>query len=194
MRSIWKLILALILLCGVGGAVVARSSSPRSAPATASTGLRYSTASNKVVQPQPEPGSCHQIGSGRSARPDPRCTPGALNPQVKQATISRTICRTGWTSTVRPSESITEREKAASMAAYGDHRSMSFYEYDHFVPLELGGATNGARNLWPEPGGSPNPKDSVEDRLNREVCAGKMTLARAQHLIVTNWTSFSGQA
>ena len=75
------------------------------------------------------------------------------------------------------------------MAAYGDQRSASRYEYDHFVPLELGGATNDARNLWPEPGASPNPKDKVEDHLNQEVCDGKMTLSRAQALIVKNWVA-----
>ena len=47
------------------------------------------------------------------------------------------------------------------MAAYGDRRSASHDEYDHFVPLELGGATNDRRNLWPEPGATPNPKDAV---------------------------------
>jgi hypothetical protein len=112
---------------------------------------------------------------------------------VTQATIGRTICTGGWTSTVRPPESITEREKAASMTAYGDHGSMSSYEYDHFIPLELGGATNDRRNLWPEPGGSPNPKDAVEDRLNREVCGGKMKLGRAQRAIARNWTAFAQQ-
>ena len=33
-----------------------------------------------------------------------------------------------------------------------------------------GAATNDPGNLWPEPGASPNPKDRVEDYLNREVC------------------------
>jgi hypothetical protein len=88
---------------------------------------------------------------------------------------------------VRPPESITEQEKATSMASYGDTGSLGDYEYDHFVPLELGGATNDARNLWPEPGASPNPKDAVEDDLRQKVCDGLMTLAQAQHEIVTNW-------
>ena len=88
---------------------------------------------------------------------------------------------------MRPAESITEREKYASMAAYGDTGSASGFEYDHFVPLELGGATNDSRNLWPEPGASPNPKDKVEDYLNREVCERRLTLARAQKLIAANW-------
>lgn len=152
-----------------------------------SSGLVYSRASNSVVQRQPGPGSCHAIGSGQYSRPDPRCTPGALNPAVRQDNIYHTICKSGWTRTVRPAESVTEAEKGASMAAYGDSGPMSAYEYDHFVPLELGGATNDPRNLWPEPGASPNPKDAVENYLNREVCDHKMTLAHAQSEIVANW-------
>ena len=143
------------------------------------------------MQRQPAPGSCHAIGSGLYSRPDPRCTPGALNPQVTQATIGRTICWSGWTSTVRPPESVTEPEKRASMASYGDHGPIGGYEYDHFVPLELGGATNDPRNLWPEPGASPNPKDAVEDELNGKVCGRQMTLAQAQHAIVSNWVTLA---
>jgi hypothetical protein len=153
--------------------------------------LAYSSASNDVVQSQPAPGSCHAVGTGLYSRPDPTCTPGALNPAVTQATIDRTICVEGWTATVRPPESITEQEKAASMAAYGDTHPLHYYEYDHFVPLELGGASNDPRNLWPEPGGSPNPKDAVENELRQEVCNGQISLAQAQREIVTNWVSLA---
>jgi hypothetical protein len=114
-----------------------------------------------------------------------------LNPQVTQATIGRTICERGWTSTVRPPESVTEPEKRASMAAYGDRGPLSGYEYDHFVPLELGGATNDPRNLWPEPGAVPNPKDTVEGELKRKVCDRQMTLAQSQRAIVANWVSLA---
>ncbi len=127
------------------------------------------------------------------SRPDPSCTPGELNPAVTQATIDRTICTSGWTETVRPPESVTEQEKAAGMAAYGDTGSMGAYEYDHFVPLELGGATNDPRNLWPEPGASPNPKDAVEDSLRQAVCDRQISLARAQQEIAKNWISFALQ-
>jgi hypothetical protein len=34
--------------------------------------------------------------------PDPACTPGALNPDVTQASIGSTICVSGWTATIRP--------------------------------------------------------------------------------------------
>jgi hypothetical protein len=139
------------------------------------------------VQPQPAARSCHAIGSGAGARPDPTCTPGALNPAVTQATIGNTICVFGWTSTVRPPESVTEQEKVASMSAYGVTGSLGDYEYDHFVPLELGGATNDPRNLWSEPGGSPNPKDAVENELRQQVCDEQIPLAQAQREIVNNW-------
>ena len=173
-----------VLAAAAAAAIVAESSSGAAAPH-----LAYSTASNNVVQRQPAPGTCHAIGSGLRSRPDPRCTPGALNPAVTQATIAQTICRSGWTDTVRPSESITEPEKIASLQAYGDRGPVSSYEYDHFVPLELGGATNDPRNLWPEPGASPNAKDGVEGMLNSEVCNGQMTLAHAQDAIVGNWVA-----
>jgi hypothetical protein len=170
-----------------------RPEAPRPGASRSASRPGYSTASNSVIQPQPAPGSCHALGSGLYERPDPRCTPGALNPQVTQATIGSTICERGWTSTVRPPESVTEPEKRASMAAYGDRRPLSYYEYDHFVPLELGGATNAAHNLWPEPGASPNAKDAVEDELRQKVCDGRMTLAAAQRAIVANWVSLAGR-
>jgi hypothetical protein len=115
-----------------------------------------------------------------------------VNPAVTQANIHQTICVPGYTETIRPSESITEREKLASMAAYGDaDRSPSEFEYDHLVSLELGGAVNDRRNLWPESGASPNPKDTIENALHRMVCDGQIRLARAQHIIATDWLGWA---
>jgi hypothetical protein len=84
---------------------------------------------------------------------------------------------------------VTEREKLASLAAYGDSDPAHDYEYDHLVSLELGGAPNDPRNLWPEPGPSPNPKDELEDRLHAMVCDGQITLAAAQAAIAGDWVS-----
>jgi hypothetical protein len=175
-----------VLLAGIAAATAAR---------TAPNGLAYSTAAANAVQRQPRANSCHAVSSGLYSLPDLHCTPGALNPAVTQNTIDSTICRSGWTSTVRPPESVTEPEKLASMAAYGDRGSASAYEYDHDVPLELGGAVNDPRNLWPEPDYSThagfylNPKDHLERALNRLVCDGSMSLSRAQGLIASNWVS-----
>jgi hypothetical protein len=181
---------ALVVLSpGADGAVHTAAAS------TSPSGLAYSTASADVVQPQPGAGSCRARGEGLDALPDPRCTPGTLNPAVTQASIDSTICRSGWTTSVRPPYSISSREKRASMAAYGHGTRTSGFEYDHLVSLELGGAVNDARNLWPEPdyperaGFYLNPKDRLEGALKRLVCARRMTLAHAQRLIAGDWVA-----
>jgi hypothetical protein len=84
---------------------------------------------------------------------------------------------------------VSEPEKEASLAAYGDAGPLHDYEYDHLVPLELGGAANDPRNLWPEPGASPNPKDELENRLSEMVCAGNLSLATAQREIAGDWVA-----
>jgi len=157
------------------------------AVAAAGGGLVKSTASSHRVQRQPPQNSCRARGSGKFSLPDSHCTPGAVDPAVTQADIGRTICRSGYTERVRPPEYITEAEKQASLRSYGDHRSIHYYEYDHLVPLELGGARNDARNLWPEPGAIPNPKDALENRLRSRVCDHQMTLAAAQLAIAHDW-------
>ena len=125
--------------------------------------------------------------------PDPNCTPGATNPDVTQDTIDSTICVSGWTATVRPPTSYTNKLKIQQIAeyAYAD-TSPSSYEEDHFIPLELGGSPTDPANLWPEPhsgDATSGQKDSVENKLKRAVCNGSVTLADAQNAIVTDWTT-----
>ena len=135
--------------------------------------------------PVPAPGTCH----ARGVLPDRRCTPGALNPAVTPADMGSTICKAGWTETVRPPEPYTEALKARQMAAYGDTAPISKYEEDHLVSLELGGAPSDPRNLWPEYGASPNPKDRVENAARAAVCAHRLSLRSAQVAIATNWVA-----
>ncbi len=142
---------------------------------------------------------CHARGTGLLVLPDPRCTPGRTNPDVTQATIGRTICIRGWTRTVRPPESVTEPIKRRLIGLYRDYAGsrLPSYELDHLIPLELGGAPSDERNLWPEvdyAGISSqtyyrNPKDRLERILNRRVCAGQMSLARARALIASDWVA-----
>jgi hypothetical protein len=118
--------------------------------------------------------------------PDPRCTPGSVDPAVTQANIRLTICRPGYTKTVRPSASQTDRFKyEVAYPAYGTPRSEKT-ELDHLVSLELGGS-NDATNLWPEYPSTPNPKDKVENALHEAVCDGRITLAAAQDAIASDW-------
>jgi hypothetical protein len=135
---------------------------------------------NYTEQPQPPPGTCHWRTAGNGEiLPDATCTPGAISPKVTQDTLATTICRAGYTKSIRPPASITEIEKRENAAAYGYTGSLKDVEYDHLVPLELGGDPNDPRNLWIEPGESPNPKDGVEHKLHQRVCAGMMPLAGA---------------
>jgi hypothetical protein len=130
------------------------------------------------------PGQCHARDDGRL--PDPACTPGSTDPRVTQASIATTICRAGWTATVRPPASATDRAKHdVAYPAYGIPAGTPS-ELDHLVPLELGGS-NDISNLWPEAGRVPNVKDAVENRLRAEVCAGRVPLAAAQLAIASNW-------
>ena len=57
------------------------------------------------------------------------------------------------------------------------------------MPLEVGGDPNDPRNLWVEPGASPNPKDDVELQLHDLVCRGTVPLNVAQQAIATDWTT-----
>lgn len=130
---------------------------------------------------------CHLRGTGLYVLPDPACTPGATNPEVSQADVASTICAPGWTATIRPPESYTEPLKIEQMAAYAETESIGSYEEDHLISLELGGSPTDRRNLWPEPGASPNPKDAVENAAREAVCDGRMPLVTAQQRIAGNW-------
>jgi len=111
-----------------------------------------------------------------------------INPAVTPATLGTTICKIGWTTTVRPPTSVTNRIKKDTDVAYGLPATTKG-ELDHLISLELGGAPADPRNLWVEPGSIPNPKDTVENRLHAAVCSGSVSLTAAQHAIATDWTT-----
>ena len=111
---------------------------------------------------------------------DPVRTPGVLNPDVTQADIRSTICRHGWTDTIRPPTSYTNALKAKQMRQYREAGSLSDYQEDHLISLELGGDPTDPRNLWPEPYPRASEVDQMENELNSEVCSGQLTLAEAQ--------------
>jgi hypothetical protein len=111
---------------------------------------------------------------------DPQRTPGVLNPEVTQANIRSTVCRHGWTATVRPPVSYTNALKRTQMREYGETGPLSAYQEDHLISLELGGNPTDPRNLWPEPYPRASQVDAIENQLNAEVCDGTLTLAQAQ--------------
>lgn len=111
----------------------------------------------------------------------------ALNPDVTQDTIAATVCKAGWTATVRPPTSYTNRLKLEQMQRSDLAGPPSAWEEDHRMPLELGGAPRDPINLSPEQPPSPNPKDRDEDALHRLVCAHKIGLASAQVQLTSKW-------
>jgi len=107
-------------------------------------------------------------------------TPGVVNPDVTQQNIASTICKHGWTRTIRPPTDYTNALKLKQMREYGVGGSPSDYQEDHLISLELGGHPTDARNLWPEPYPRAAEVDSIENDLNAKVCSGEMSLDDAQ--------------
>ena len=143
--------------------------------------LPAATSSAEISDPS---AACHING----ALPDSSCTPGAINPKVTQENLYQTICSKGYTKTVRPAVSYTNKLKLQQIIAYGyADKNLKDYEEDHLISLELGGSPTDPKNLWPEPGASPNPKDKIENLCNKKVCDGEITLTKAQQEIATNW-------
>jgi hypothetical protein len=137
--------------------------------------------------------------AGGPGLPDPKLTPGARNPDVTPADLGSTICKSGWTKTVRPPVSYTNALKRKQIAQYGyaDTR-LSQYEEDHLIPLEVGGAPRDPRNLWPEPRTATLPdgkkvgatqKDGLENYLHARVCNGAIALAAAQDAFADDWVA-----
>ena len=135
---------------------------------------------------------CHalqiDLADPQAFLPDPACTPGSLNASVNQDNLASTICHSGYTSTIRPPVSYTNKLKVQQIIEYGyDDTNLKDYEEDHFISLELGGNPSDPNNLWPEPHASYNEKDKVENYLHDQICSGMMTLSEAQKEITTNW-------
>jgi hypothetical protein len=127
----------------------------------------------------------------RGGLPDRHCTPGALDRRVTQQNIELTICKPGYSQTVRPPTSYTNPLKVEGISAYGfADRRLSDYEEDHLVSISLGGSPTSPRNLWPEPNAGrwgSLTKDKLEFQLYRRVCAGTYRLAAARRDLARNW-------
>jgi hypothetical protein len=153
------------------------STPPTTATETTSTHGTTTTTTTTTTATTPGPGLPSII------LPDPKITPGRLNPRVRQSTIKKTICERGWTKTIRPPVSYTNALKIQQMVLYEETGSPSEYEEDHFIPLELGGAPRNRENLWPEPHSQSKLSDPLETRLKRKVCKHLMTLKKARAAI-----------
>jgi hypothetical protein len=191
MRARLALIASAIALAALG--CLAASLVASGAPVTAADGTTATEPPTTVTQATTQSTSVTQTsattvitpGPGLPSviLPDKKRTPGALKPRVRQSTIKKTICKSGWTKTIRPPVSYTNTLKIKQMVLYGETGSPSEYEEDHFIPLELGGAPRNPKNLWPEPRAQSKLSDPLETQLTRKVCRGLMKLAKARAAI-----------
>jgi hypothetical protein len=139
------------------------------------------------------------VSANAATKPDwvvqnKKITPGLINKDVTQANISTTVCKVGWTKTIRPTVTYTNKLKETQLATtYKSYVAIwgltpSAYEEDHLISLQLGGDPSSEKNLWPQPyaDNGARKKDVVETALKRLVCDGKIKLAVAQKAII-NW-------
>ncbi|HEY3781472.1 MAG TPA: hypothetical protein VGL56_10340 [Fimbriimonadaceae bacterium] len=116
--------------------------------------------------------------------PDPKLTPGDVNPDITEAVVTAPDFRTG------RYRNVSEEEKQEDAAEYkvpwSEH---SKYEFDHLIPLTVGGSNN-LYNLWPEPlhinvNGydlGAKTKDELEDAIGKLVRSGRMPIQEGQQL------------
>jgi len=124
--------------------------------------------------------------------PDLSLTPGAARAGLTKAKI----CSIKWG---RDERHVTEAMKQQVFERYGykgydDPKCVPAgkrtCEIDHLISRELGGADE-VNNLWPQAYGT-SPwnaalKDKLENRLNKEMCAGRLTLSQARQMLVNDW-------
>lgn len=173
--------LVAIFICGIIAFSIASS-----VPTASARHFSYSK------QPS-TPSGCKSVGG----LPDSKCTPGAVDSRVTQQNIKNTICKPGYTKTVRPPVSYTEPLKIKIMKSYGIKGPLKDYELDHLIPLEVGGSPTDVKNLWPEPWHGNNTaaeKDKFENYLHAQICSGNMKLQEAQNEMAGNWFHYWDQA
>lgn len=123
---------------------------------------------------------CSTTGVAPFTAPDNTCTPGVA--------IRKTRADVCDGQTTRPT--LPAAEKRAILTNYGVPTfNGATGELDHRVPLALGGVTD-RRNLWPEAGPLPNPKDRLEQVILRRVCKGlphPMRVKTAVRVFLADW-------
>jgi hypothetical protein len=214
----------MLLLCFMvlpASAQTARKATVRSAPAHPSTIANTNCASScdnvdknatQSMAPgwaEPTDNTCQPVKSGKYTLPDPKCTPGAINPTVTLAVMQTAPKPTpaGFRTCCVRNQITSEQAKNATYGWYGITKPANntgqtqVCELDHLIPLEMGGADT-LNNIWPQCGPTKASlynryfkiKDQVEDYLTAQIKAGTIDLDTAQKGISSDWTTFLPQA
>ena len=135
--------------------------------------------------------------------PDPKCTPGAINPTVTLEVLKNPAFRTACVRDCATPLTVKDSAYGLYSIAHPSNNQgpTQTCELDHLVSLELGGADT-LDNIWPQCGPSQvalaaryfKQKDMVENFLAFRVKTGKMILADVQKGVATNWTQYLAAA
>ncbi|EIM94733.1 hypothetical protein WQE_42824 [Paraburkholderia hospita] len=117
----------------------------------------------------------------------------SLDSRVTQATITTTICRRDYIAEVTPSVDTRIVRKDQLLRLHGiAPESASRYALDFLMPVLIGGSPDAPENLdlvpWDGPNGERR-KRRFTVFLNRCVCAGEITLGRAQATMSGDWAN-----
>jgi hypothetical protein len=186
-------------------AIAAWALAAHATPPAFCNGLGVDGKASKPLQEvaTPKAKECNTRESHGFRIPDPKCTPGAVNPtltlDVLQNEKFRTTC-------VRDVASSAQKKTATYLWYNYRHPANNTgatqtCELDHLISLEIGGADT-LDNIWPQCG--PNKvvlrnryfkqKDIVENYLAAQIKAGKMNLAEVQKGIAEDWTQYLDKA
>lgn len=112
---------------------------------------------------------------------------GAVNPAVTQDNIDKTICKVGWTKTIRPSSSVTRKIKTQMIQRQHWEGPAIL---DHYIPLQGGGAPKDLRNFLLQTPEDSYKKDAVEDQMHDDICDGRFSLVEAQQAMAAGWENY----
>lgn len=120
---------------------------------------------------------------------------GSLSKSVTQGNIDKTVCVPGYSASIRPDVTITNKIKLKMIDNKKIPRSeISKYQLDHIVPLSVGGAPLDINNFQLQPYfgeiNNAKAKDAVEHKIHSDLCKGKISLVNAQNIFLENRWKF----
>ena len=126
-----------------------------------------------------------------SPLPDPRLTPGSIDPSVTQENIHTTVCIKGYTDSVRPDKEYTNRLKHEQLRQYRyPDLNPRNYEQDHLIPLNIGGNPSDPKNLWSQPR-QPDRRDLCRNHQAISMAAALSPEPMPRHAMRSPATSWS---
>jgi len=109
------------------------------------------------------------------AQPDPEFTPGTLCQDTDKYFDGYRYAE----HVAHCKRHVTKAMKLEIAKNYGvDEADFSDYEFDHYLPLGIGGSTD-VSNIWPQPIDEAKVKDKLENQLYEEMKDGDVSQADA---------------